>query len=281
MPSENTGGLIVCRPRPLSLPCGLTLLSDLHIGARSVDYKLIEKELRDAEKNNDRILINGDVFDAIIPSDKKRYRPSALHSRLSGVDDISNKIVDWAFELLSPYAHLIDMIGAGNHDDALTKNNSFDPVLALVDRLNDYLTVKTISYGGYCGFICYRIATKGRKLFNIFYHHGFGKSKLSDQYSQLHWIEGVDVVWLGHLHSRTNAHYVRMSPPAYGSTSEYRDVRFVRTGAYINTYKGQSQKSIHKSGGVVNYGVLAAHHPYGTGGARILLSEDLTVKVVQ
>lgn len=39
------------------------LMSDLHIGAQNVDYKLMRKEIEACIKHDRRICVNGDVFD--------------------------------------------------------------------------------------------------------------------------------------------------------------------------------------------------------------------------
>ncbi len=125
--SDSPGGFFITRPEPLQVKrtteVGITLMSDLHLGAAHVDYKRIERDLREAKAAGDRILINGDVFDFILPSDHKRFSPDALHSRLRGRRDILNACLEWGTEFLAPYADQIDMIGIGNHEcfDAATE----------------------------------------------------------------------------------------------------------------------------------------------------------------
>lgn len=115
------GGMFVCRPKPILFSNGsehgLTLMSDLHIGARNVDYDLIHSELETAKKKGDRVAINGDIFDMILIGDRKRFRADVLHPRLVGKPDVINGAIEWGLELLSPYADLIDMIGVGNHEE--------------------------------------------------------------------------------------------------------------------------------------------------------------------
>ena len=295
-PLENMGGLVTRWPAPISSDQqGLTLLSDLHVGSRNTDYSKIAQELKLARRRSDRVLINGDIIDGILPQDRKRYSPSALHPRIQGCEDILNKCVDWAYEILLPYADLIDVCGVGNHDSS--KHTSFDPVLALVTRLNEHLARSAsshlISYGGYCGLVIYRLGPSLRR-FTVFYHHGWGKgasfSRAVSDYTQLsQWLEGVDLYWLGHLHSRIAAHATKIGPPLreLDETPTIREVRFVRTGAYLHTYANQSTESVNTQGRVASYGSDAAHIPYGLGGARVVVSapkdlkQPVSVKVIQ
>lgn len=114
------GGFHICRPAPIYLankkPAGLRLMSDLHIGASHVDYKLIDREINDALEHNDRVLINGDLLDLILPKDAKRFQPDSPHPRIARRNDQVNAAIDWAVEILGPVAHLVDMLGLGNHE---------------------------------------------------------------------------------------------------------------------------------------------------------------------
>jgi hypothetical protein len=168
------------------------------------------------------------------------------------------------------------VIGAGNHDTHVTKHNHTDLVALLVQRLNSgrHDTVD-VRHGGYTGLVRYALG-KGRRPFQLFYHHGTGKDAKASggagQYANFHWIEGVDVVWLGHLHSRLVQHFYRFHTPAIGDEPEERHVAFVRTGSYLKTYSGQGQSSVWQQGMKTNYGSIAAHCPHGRGGARVSLA---------
>lgn len=303
-PPPNLGGLLVTWPERLVGPASgcldFDLYSDLHLGGQNTDHDLIQRELAVSKRDSARILINGDVFDLILPGDKKRYGPAALHPRLQGPNDIINKVVDWGFEMLNPVAELIDLIGCGNHDTTPVKHCSVDPVLLLVDKLNDALAARgsshQIAYGGYAGFVCYRLGLPegppNDVRFNLFYHHGWGKTATlrssAGQFLDLSFIEGCDVYWLGHLHARLQAHLLKLTPPA--CVGEYepvlRNVRFVRTGAYIHSYGGQSPESLRREGRKANYGADGGCAPHGLGGARVSLelapaSRSFSLRVTQ
>lgn len=271
---------MVCRPEPLEMElgaeAGLTLMSDLHIGAPQVNYKLIQRELSDASKRNDRILINGDVFDAILSSDRKRFTPDCLHPRLQGRRDILNSAIEWAVDLLKPYAHQIDLIGIGNHESALEKHHSFEPVSVLVYELNR--DGGNVHYGGYTGFVDYRIRSfKSRahsRRWVLYYHHGSGGAspvtKGMIDFNRKDVFVNADCIWMGHKHNRWNASTERISCPESGHHVKMSQVRHVMTGAYFNTYVGQSQQSLREHGRRTNYAADAGLAPQGQGGARVV-----------
>lgn len=273
------GGCVVCRPSPIDLKIGaeqgLTLLSDLHIGAPNINYRLIEKELKDARRRNDRILINGDVFDGILHSDAKRFSPDCIHPRLHGRRDVLNSAIEWAVDLLQPYADLIDVIGIGNHETALEKHHSIDPVRVLCYDLTRKLARPcqdhVIHYGGYKGFVDYRL---GGLRWVLYYYHGKGHGQANstkDFENESLQVENVGAIWLGHKHQSLASGVERISCPMGGYNCLVSVVRYIRTGAYMKVNTGQSQASIRKYGRRSNYAADSSMKPGMQGGARIVL----------
>ncbi len=292
-----TGGGFVCRPSPIpyrtGLTQGLTLMSDLHVGAPQVDYARITWELERAKEHGDRVLLLGDLIDAILPSDRKRFEPTVLHPRLQGRNDVVNAEVDWVVEILGPYANLIDMVGVGNHETAVEKNHHLDVTRLIVEGLTRRLPRRSrhvIHYGGYTGYVAYAFdgAVKSRQ-YRIFYHHGSGGgvtlSKVFTQLKSKGW-SGADLIWEGHRHLSLNAREQVLELPDAGHDIRSRDIRYVATGGYFHTYEGQPQGSIRSHGRRSNYAADSGLFPTGVGGASVLLSfgtagRDLLVQVLQ
>lgn len=293
------GGMHICRPAPIyymaSSEHGFWLMSDLHIGANGNDYKLINRELAEAKKNGDRILVNGDVFDLILPSDRKRFSLSALHKRIHRVD-ILNAALEWGEEIFAPYADLIDMIGLGNHESSIEKHGSSDLVAMLIDKLRVHQKNKdhVIHYGGYTGFIDYRFRGRnseriGRsRRFVIYYHHGSGGdspvTKGMIDFARKHWVR-ADVMWMGHKHNKIGSVIRTMRCPMEGEQPILEEQRQVFTGAYYHTYEGQSQESVRKNGRRSNYAADRGMAPQGKGGTRIIVrlvgqNVELETKIV-
>jgi hypothetical protein len=262
--------MIVTTRKVASKKLGVLLQSDIHIGGRHVDYDLIKKELEYAREHNLRINVNGDVFDAILPGDRKRFRMSVLHPRLANCGDrLISEAVDWAVEIYGPYADLIDMIGVGNHEEAVVKHHHIDPVEMLVERLNT--DKHQIAHGGYSGWLCYR--TKSRDL-NIQYHHGAGGggpvTKGIIQFNRSNtWIENADVVWRGHVHtkiySKDRVMYIDRG------VVKFRDRLNIITGAYGDDQEIQTQADVRKTGRHSSYAEERLLAPQGKGGYIIEL----------
>ena len=287
------GGFVICRPTPIGdanrKEVGIRLMSDLHIGSLQVNYRLIQKELEEARKNGDRICINGDVFDAILVADRKRFSPDALHPRLHGRRDILNSAIEWGVEMLGPFADFIDVVGIGNHESAVEKHHSMDPVRILVYELAKAVSKErkshVVHYGGYTGFVDYRFANNR---WVLYYHHGSGGSspvtKGMIDFNRKDVFVDADCIWMGHKHNRWNASLEKISCPLSGNSPNVKIVRHVMTGSYMKTYVGQSQESLRKHGRRTNYAADMGLAPQGQGGARVVLKKSrnfIEARVVQ
>lgn len=248
----------------------LCLMSDLHIGGLHVDYDLIESELKRAKSLGAKILINGDVFDAIMPGDRKRYRANNLHPRMFRAgDDMIGESIRWAIEILEPYKDDIIMIGDGNHDDAVARYHHIEPVKHLVIALNGAGNTK-IKYGGYHGFIHVKmpiLESEPHRMahYVIHYHHGAGGAapvtKGAITFSRANmWLEGVDAIWRGHTHHRQAGRDSKvLFNPSVMEPSERvitKDVLTLRTGSYIDTYKGTTSDELIQHGRKDGYAAL-------------------------
>jgi UDP-2,3-diacylglucosamine pyrophosphatase LpxH len=273
--------------------CGSTLrlqlMSDLHIGSLHTDYKLIESELKRAEAENALIAINGDVFDAILPGDRKRYRANNLHPRMySAGDDMIGESIRWAAEILSPYAHRILMIGDGNHDDSVARYHHIEPVKHLCILLARD-SGKPIYYGGYHGFLhlkfplCQGNTSRACGHYVIHYHHGAGggapvtKGAITFSRAQM-WLEGVDAIWRGHTHNKQAGRDSKIVFDSGKVRAENRvsskDVLTIRTGAYMDTYQGTTPEYLMEHGRKDNYGALMDGSALPKGGMMLELTVE-------
>lgn len=297
------GGMFICRPKPIIFSTGFEqdfeLMSDTHIGARNVDYELIQDTISDGVKRKARFLINGDVFDMILVQDRKRFRADCIHPRLAGKSDLIDQAVNWGVEIFKPAADLIDMVGVGNHEEAIVKYHSKDVIKQFVAELKRHRRRidHTIHYGGYTGFVDYRFRWgtkyKGQtsadsKRFVIYYHHGSGGgapvTKGMIDFSRKGWVDS-DVIWHGHKHHQLAAKIQRVGCPVNGYEPTVKDVRHIQTGSYFDTYQGQTQQSLEEDGRITNYAADWGVAPAGKGGATLRLSfgynRSHTVKVIQ
>ena len=254
------------------------LMSDLHLGSSSFDEKSFMDDLAWAREAKARIMIAGDVFDLILPSDSQRYNPSAVHPDLRGSPTPMNDLIPYAAEKLSSVVNLIDMIGVGNHDVAGIKYHNADPVAMLLERLNGIRTAKhPIAHGAYTGAVVqtFRRTTGAGASWNTYYHHGYGGESPStrgilnlNRLSQF--VDRADVVWMGHKHHRyVIDDRVTVIPP-YGQKLISKQRWLVQSASYRKPAMDDQMDS--KKRYTPQYEVQGGMIPKPNGGIRFLLT---------
>lgn len=243
-----------------------------------MDYDLLRSDLKDAKNYGDRVNVNGDVFDCILPKDHKRFTPDVLDPRLRGRSDILNASLDIAVEELEPVVKYIDMIGSGNHEDAVAKYHGLDITQLLVHRLNKECG-GNVKYGGKTGFISYSFRNRGKGSTNrvvIYYHHGAGGSAPVSRglinFARTREFIDSDVIWHGHRHNRVvDATPLRMRCPVSGSGPLTTQQVCVQSGGYLITTSDQTPEEAMVHGRIRNYAEDKELPPQGRGGARLLV----------
>jgi hypothetical protein len=274
-----SGGLFITRktlPYSIAKPSGFTLMSDCHVGGATTDHDAITADLKEARESGNRINLNGDIFDCILPKDVKRFRPDAVHPDLHGRSDVLDAQLEMGEQIFGPFAKYIDVIGMGNHESAVEKYHATDMVARLVRRLNK--RGGDVKYGGYTGFIDYRFRRKGNNSVRlvIYYHHGGGGSSpvtkgMIDFNRKAVWVDS-DVVWLGHKHNKiTDTTPLRMRCPIHGDEAAFNQQVFVMTGGYIDPYKTQTHDNVMEHGRKANYSSDAGLGPQAKGGAQVFV----------
>lgn len=160
-------------------PVGLTFVGDPHIDAPSHDRELLIADLDRARQRGDSIVIMGDVWSYILPTDTKRFTSGKHAEKL---DDIIGKAVDRAYELFLPYVDNIDVMLLGNHETAVLKRHHIDPLRWLIRELNrDKTTGRLpngkIAHGGYTCWLQMQFTRTTNSVSNfVWLHHGAGGS---------------------------------------------------------------------------------------------------------
>jgi hypothetical protein len=216
------------------------LMSDLHLDASDHDRELLVHDLKQARALNARISINGDIFDGILPSDRKRHHPSVMTADPTR-DDILNQMVKLAVEVLGPYADLIDVISPGNHERSLLKYHHIDIISMLIYALNQKLPegAQPIHQGAYRGFQQYSFRKGGKSKYTkqllIFRHHGRGgAAPVTGGALDLDRIRKdfeADLYWIGHKHGSIGRKFTRISVGS-GGRLKARQQRAVMSAGY-------------------------------------------------
>jgi len=183
------------------------LFSDLHADSSTFAFKEFKTDADKYKAKGARMLINGDLFDAILPTDRKRYT--------RGNDDIDedaqiNKRIEMVFEILKPYVDSIDFIGIGNHEASIVKYDHVDLVKMLCRELNLIRDKKLqpIQRGGYQGFLRLHFRNRDGKMirsYDIYREHGKGgsapRTKGIMSFTDIQLTYVADLYWLGHSHN--------------------------------------------------------------------------------
>lgn len=182
------------------------LFSDLHVDSPRFAKDQFINDANKAIEKGARLFFNGDIFDAILPTDRKRYTRAN--------DDFNedaqiNKRVEYVAKILLPYVNNIDFIGIGNHEASIIKYDHVDMVKLLVSELAKKRDPKLppIQRGSYQGFLRLWFQHKGGAVrqYVIYRDHGKGGAspvtKGTIPLNRIHTTFLADLYWLGHSHT--------------------------------------------------------------------------------
>lgn len=126
-------------------PLKLAFMSDWHADSPDCDLVSLKRDLAICKKEGRHIILGGDLFDAIIHTDKKRFTPSR---NCDNRDDQINAKLEILFSLTKDYADNIIFIGRGNHclieDSEVLTTDGFKPIKEIIksDLVASYNTEK-------------------------------------------------------------------------------------------------------------------------------------------
>lgn len=189
-------------PYQAGIQTKLGLFSDIHFDSPDCDKDSLKLHMDYCLNDGRYILINGDLFDAILLKDMKRAVPHNTDHR----DNQLNVKLEEVAHFLTPYKDQILFIGRGNHEEAIIKHNGLDLTEMLVALLNAGNKHK-IARGNYANFIRFTWLDNKKKSqahYDIFAHHGAGGSapvtKGMIDFSRLSKGINADLIWVGHKH---------------------------------------------------------------------------------
>ena len=220
-------------------PKKVLLLSDIHWDNPKCKRDLLKKHLEQAKEQNADILLNGDTFclmqGAYDPrKSKSDIRPE--HNKANYLDAVVNDAVEW----FSPYAHLIKVVGYGNHETNILKRQETDVIERFVYGLNSTNNTN-VEVGGYGGWIVYKFnRNRTSQSYRIKYFHGSSGggvvTKGTIQFNRMSsMIEGADMVWMGHVHEDHELTYT-VERITNSNVVDLREILMVRTPTYKEEY---------------------------------------------
>lgn len=223
----------------------IAMLSDVHWDNPKCDWDLLIKDLEYCKENNLPIILNGDTFCLMQGKwdprgNKSDIRPE--HNSINYLDSIINTAVDF----FSPYAHLIAVIGYGNHETSILKRHETDMIRRFVDLLN-YKNHTNVKTGGYGGWLIIKVEQRKDTLitFKGKYFHGSGGGGIVTRGEinltrALETYEDFDFFTMGHIHENKATNVSRdtlVHHAAGGYRVEHRQIHLAITGTYKEEYK--------------------------------------------
>jgi len=231
-------------------PCvQIAMLSDLHWDNPHCDREMLKRHLDYCLEEDIPVMINGDMFCLMQGRGDNRRNKSDIrpeHNNAKYLDSIVETAVDW----FVPYAHIIKLVGYGNHETAIIKFQETDILQRFVDLLN-YKAGSNIQTGGYGGWFIIRQASGWGTSYTtkIKYFHGSGGGGIVTKGAinltrALELYEGFEVFSMGHIHENSCRNDVRDTveqSPKTGYYLKQKHLHLMLTGTYKEEYGDGSQ----------------------------------------
>ena len=229
----------------------IAMLSDLHWDNPHCDRDMLKRHLDYCLAENIPVMINGDLFCCMQGRSDRRSSKSDIrpeHNNARYLDSIIETAVEWFL----PYAHIIKLIGYGNHETSIIKFQETDILQRFVDLLN-YKAGSNIHTGGYGGWLVVRQSSNKNNTTSfstkIKYFHGSGGGGIVTKGAinltrALETYENFDVFSMGHIHENSCRNDVRDTleqHPNSGYTLKQKQLHLMLTGTYKEEYGDGSQ----------------------------------------
>lgn len=258
----------------LNQPFFRLLCSDFHLGSACADHDAIIAQLQQAKDIDARILINGDVFDAIGPKDR-RFDLTTLHPTLRSQKDLAKGMIQLAVDILMPYKDQIDLIGIGNHEESWVTYGYNDPVRRVIEELNR--EGGKVKHGSFWGYVKTSFVVPGfrrRPQHKLLYLHGTGgdspvtKGTIDFNRKGRNWV--YDTLTFGHKHNVVCAvdQIADVSPA--GKYTERKQLN-LQTGSYYRNYRQLKDDEVLDQ----SYAARSGHPPKPIGGVFLCLRPKL------
>ena len=242
--SKNVHELIID-----NLYARIAMLSDLHWDNPHCDRDMLKRHLDYCLEEDIPVMINGDFFCLMQGRGDNRRNKSDIrpeHNNAKYLDSIVETAVDWFL----PYAHIIKLIGYGNHETSIIKFQETDILQRFVDLLN-YKAGSNIQTGGYGGWLVIKQASGWGSKYStkVKYFHGSGGGGIVTKGAinltrALETYENFDVFTMGHIHENSCRNDVRDTIDHHsvgGYVLKQKQLHLMLTGTYKEEYGDGSQ----------------------------------------
>jgi hypothetical protein len=228
------------------------MFSDIHWDNPKCDWSLLKKDLDYCLKESIPMMFNGDTFCLMQGKWDPRGTKSDIRPEHNNIKYLDS-IVETAVDFFLPYAHLITVIGYGNHETSVIKRQETDILQRFVDLLN-YKNKSNVQTGGYGGWLIINQKVRlGNSLTTrVKYFHGSGGGGIVTRGEinltrALEMYEDFDVFAMGHIHENKCTNIARDAVehhPVKGYFHRQRQIHLMITGTYKEEY-GDGSKGWH------------------------------------
>lgn len=258
-------------------------LSDLHVGARACDEKLLRQHIRTIVDDPVAIVtFGGDLVDAISRKGDKRHLESTLAPWCWGKDDVLQTQLDYLRDelLIAPLCAKAVAVLNGNHEASPDQYQGAGVYRQIVKHIAQHKGCQPAALAlGYSGFVQFqfkRVASTGRSgsgwSLTAYLTHGYGGGKLAGGHAlELERILGryeCDVAIAGHRH--TEAYVPVMTSRVVGN----RVVQSKRIGLFVAGYLGGGTELSKGELPPTTYDQLKGYYPTTRGCVAILIDPD-------
>lgn len=217
----------------------ITVLSDLHIDSPWCRYSELKRAIERVNKRfpENRLVLIGDIGDFILPGDMRRFSPSSALRGIADRDAFVMERCEYIAKRLKELGAPIDLIGRGNHEEAVLKHHGIDPTREIARMVG-------ARPGGYAGAVVY-VFGKGACRFVLLYHHGAWGGEYAKGYNgAFRWssqYEGWDVFVYGHNHAPTEDTNERYELSGNGMAFKPRKVTLLNVGSWVKPEQVEGQ----------------------------------------
>ena len=230
----------------------IAMFSDIHWDNPKCDWELLKKDLNYCVKESIPIVFNGDTFCLMQGKWDPRGTKSDIRPEHNNVKYLDS-IVETAVDFFSPYAHLLTVVGYGNHETSVIKRQETDILQRFVDLIN-YQNKSNVQTGGYGGWfiINQEVRSGNSTTTRVKYFHGSGGGGIVTRGEinltrALEMYEDFDVFTMGHIHENKCTNIARDAVehhPIKGYFHRQRQIHLMITGTYKEEY-GDGSKGWH------------------------------------
>lgn len=220
----------------------LVPIGDVHLGDINCDIKALKKQINwIANREDTYTILMGDMINAIVPSDSRRYDPDTIDPNYNTIEKEFNGLI----KLFKPLAEKGKIVASieGNHEQVTRARHHFN-------FSRQFCTALNVPYAGSAALIKLKMIRNGKtgnkkntSSVVIFATHGYGGgrkigSKVNKLNDLISFID-ADLMVMGHSHNLQTSVHTKLGMSSSGKLTKHK-VLLANTGCFLH---GWSEKA--------------------------------------